>query len=361
MAKNLLRALFLRNREFAVLAEKLAAAAGADVWVEDVNGEPLFGLRRPQSAHREAVAAHGETMGYVFGCEKAPLFAEWLSQWAAQESGRKKLGAEVLHLYREINLMFDFTEKLASALGLEAIARLALAEAGRLIPYDRGAVLFKPEAQDAARILAQSGASFDWERAGVSESSEILSFEGKWLMFAALRVGGRAMGALCVMREAGNEFSAEDLKLFISLALQSASAMESSIHYEESAARALEAQRKQLTHDLALRNPFFRKVAAIIENRFTDSGFGVEQLSGALHLSPSQLQRKIMAIADRTPLQIIRDKRMQKAKDILLNTDLSVAEAAFQSGFADPSYFTRIFRKEEGVAPSEWKEKQKSI
>jgi AraC-like DNA-binding protein len=265
----------------------------------------------------------------------------------------------VLHLYREINLIFGFSEKLASVVGLKPIASLALSEVGRLIPFDQGMIVYKPAPQSPGRILAHAGAPLEWKDASIPGSSEIIPLEGGgWAMFAALKVKFNVLGTLLIVRNKGGEFSAEDLKLLTSLALQSASAMESSIHYEQAAARALEEQLGQLTLDLALRNPFFRKVAAIVENRFTDPGFGVEQLSQTLNMSPSQVQRKIMALTKKTPLQIIRGARMKKARELLQKTDLSVAEVAFRSGFADPSYFTRMFSKEEGAPPSLWKDNQ---
>jgi AraC-like DNA-binding protein len=79
-------------------------------------------------------------------------------------------------------------------------------------------------------------------------------------------------------------------------------------------------------------------------------------LADALHLSTSQLQRKISTMTDLSPLQIIRDLRLRKAKELLRNTDKNITEIAYEAGFNDPSYFTRIFSKAEGVTPSEWKE-----
>lgn len=354
MKKNILRTI-LKNPELTGLLHQIAAAAGARIWVEDMAGAPLFGTPQPNPVCRSAVSSFEQTQGFVCGCDKAPLIASWLTQWVRQEEGRRKLGFEALHLYRELNLMFGFSEKLASVWGLESIANLALEEAGRLIRFDRAVVLFRSAPHAPLRVLAQTGSTVDWERLDMDRSPEILDLQGGYALFAPLKVNYRTLGAILVLRGEEDEFAAGDLKLLTTLALQSAAAMESTLHFEEATARALEQQRAQL----AMQNPFFRKVAAILESRYSDSGFGVEQLSHALHLSPSQLQRKILALTEKTPLQLIRDLRLKKARELLLQSDLSVGEIAWKCGFADPSYFTRIFKKEEGLNPSQWKEAQK--
>jgi hypothetical protein len=64
--------------------------------------------------HHEA-----SNIGWVTGPEKARRVAALLGHLVARESERKALGAEVLHLYREINLIHSFTEKLTALLDVE--------------------------------------------------------------------------------------------------------------------------------------------------------------------------------------------------------------------------------------------------
>lgn len=102
---------------------------------------------------------------------------------------------------------------------------------------------------------------------------------------------------------------------------------------------------------------FFVKVLGVIEANLADPAFDVPRLSRAVLLSPSQLQRKLSALTDQSALQIIRTLRLRHAQRLLRETDLPVSEVAWASGFADPSYFTRIFTRDQGMAPSDWREK----
>ena len=108
-------------------------------------------------------------------------------------------------------------------------------------------------------------------------------------------------------------------------------------------------------YDFALKHPFFKKTLSVIQANLDNPDFSVERLGKALNLSTSQLQRKTVALVRRTPVQLIHDLRLQKAKALLRRPDLTVAEVAFQTGFLDPSYFTRLFVRETGMTPSAWK------
>ena len=63
--------------------------------------------------------------------------------------------------------------------------------------------------------------------------------------------------------------------------------------------------------------------------------------------------------ADRSSLVILQikvryeDGRLHKALELLRSTDLQISEIAYDVGFSDPSYFTRMFRQELGKAPGE--------
>jgi AraC-like DNA-binding protein len=362
MKKLTLAGLLTPKRDLAALLQQLIQSTGARIWVEDPAGTPVFGSRQQEPSQKHPVKCDHELLGYVCGEEQAGLIADWLSQWALQEEGKKKLGTEVLHLYRELNLIFSFSERLASIVGAGAIAQLALQEAGRLIRFEYGTVLFNSSPDAPPEVLAEKGtppgASLrQWIAEGSSDIVALPAETGsKWLMATSLKVKHRLLGSILLFRNDPEEFSAAELKLLTTLALQSAAAMESSLLYEKERALALEQQREQLVIDRALRDPFFRKVAGNIEKHLGESDFNVEKLSEAVHLSPSQLQRKVLNLTDKTPLQVIRDMRLKKARKLLSETDQTIAEIAWQCGFADPSYFTRLFRKEEGHTPTQWRE-----
>lgn len=112
--------------------------------------------------------------------------------------------------------------------------------------------------------------------------------------------------------------------------------------------------------DMQIENVFYQKVLNIIDKHLDDTNFNVEVLCRELNISYSQLQRKISRVTDKSPNNIIRESRLQKALSLLHDPNINIGEIAFQTGFADPSYFTRIFTREFGMPPSEYRDKSYS-
>ena len=110
------------------------------------------GQRRPPAARRHTdldpkfpVTHDGLVLGSVSGGEHAKTVAAVLDHLVAREAERKALGAEVLHLYREVNLIYSFSEKLAALLELERVAALTLREGQHIIAASDGAIMLLDE------------------------------------------------------------------------------------------------------------------------------------------------------------------------------------------------------------------------
>lgn len=69
-----------------------------------------------------------------------------------------------------------------------------------------------------------------------------------------------------------------------------------------------------------------------------------------------QLYRKVKAVLEYNINEYILDVRMQNAKYLLLNEDLSIAEISYKVGFASQAYFTTVFKSKFGVTPKAFKE-----
>jgi len=78
-----------------------------------------------------------------------------------------------------------------------------------------------------------------------------------------------------------------------------------------------------------------------------------EWLSERFQLSRSQIHRKIKQLTGLTPTQYIHQIKLKKAKELLINTDLSIEEIGIQLGFKTLSYFSASFKKEHGITPSQ--------
>ncbi|MEL6254924.1 MAG: helix-turn-helix transcriptional regulator, partial [Bacteroidota bacterium] len=89
-----------------------------------------------------------------------------------------------------------------------------------------------------------------------------------------------------------------------------------------------------------------------IDKYLSDEMFGVETLCKEVGISERQLQRKLKAITNKSPIQLISSVRLHRAKELLLNGNDNVADVSYQAGFASPSYFSKCFKKEFGLSPS---------
>lgn len=85
----------------------------------------------------------------------------------------------------------------------------------------------------------------------------------------------------------------------------------------------------------------------------------VSDLAELCHMSLSTFKREFKNIYATSPLHYINSQRIKKAKDLLTSSPKSIAEIAFQVGYNDPHYFTRLFKKQEGISPSAFREANK--
>ena len=99
---------------------------------------------------------------------------------------------------------------------------------------------------------------------------------------------------------------------------------------------------------------FLQKLWEHILVNLSDAEFGVVQLADAIPMSQMQLYRKLKALTGKTPSQFIRSYRLQQGLELLQKGELIISEIAYEVGFTDPSYFSRVFHKEFGKSPSDF-------
>jgi len=103
---------------------------------------------------------------------------------------------------------------------------------------------------------------------------------------------------------------------------------------------------------LVIEDAFITKVREAIEEHIDDTEFGIPQLCRAVRMSRSQLHNKLKALTGLSTSIYSRKIRLTKAKHLLETTDLNVSEVAYDVGFKDPRYFSRLFNDEFGMPPS---------
>jgi len=114
-------------------------------------------------------------------------------------------------------------------------------------------------------------------------------------------------------------------------------------------------QKEKIAEDGDYDTNFLDHLRQLVQEQMTDSDFGVESLAGEMGLSRVQLYRKVKALTGRTPVDIIRLSRLNRAKVLLAQGSRNVSEVAYDVGFSSPSYFTKCFKDEYGVLPGEVK------
>ena len=97
-----------------------------------------------------------------------------------------------------------------------------------------------------------------------------------------------------------------------------------------------------------------RKILDIIDKEISNSAFSVEELSKIVGLSRNHLYRKVIEITNQSPVELIRNLRLEKAAKLLRQNKSYISEVAYISGFTEVSYFRKIFKDFFGVSPSEF-------
>ena len=109
----------------------------------------------------------------------------------------------------------------------------------------------------------------------------------------------------------------------------------------------------QIEEIVKVEDAFLRKMEKIVSENYTDELFGLPILCKKIHMSRSQIFRKMKALTGDSPSQFIREYRLKKAADLLKSGELNISEVAWEVGFKDPSYFSKAFRDTFGILPSE--------
>lgn len=256
MAQSLLRTVLGKKGELHGLLEQMGTAQQFVFSVTDHSGKLLFGTSIEQAECIVPVEGEGETLGYVSGNDSRVNQVAVLLQWLCnKEADRKKLGSEVLALYQELNVIYNFTEKLANIIEPDAIARLALEQAMHSISAQGGIVLLWDSEHMLLKVAGKLGeALFDEAlmpkelgllmRIGLNGQSEIMDdlqilkekglveSETQSLMYATLKGKQRIQGAILLAAKEPDFFKAGHLKLLVTLALQSSSAIEAANLFE---------------------------------------------------------------------------------------------------------------------------------
>ena len=100
---------------------------------------------------------------------------------------------------------------------------------------------------------------------------------------------------------------------------------------------------------------FMKKLDAVIEKNMGDAEFKLETYASVIGIGRTTFYGKLKSIVGCAPNEYVRILRMKKAAELLLTTDLNIAEIGFQVGINDPFYFSRCFKKSFGKSPLQYR------
>ena len=100
-------------------------------------------------------------------------------------------------------------------------------------------------------------------------------------------------------------------------------------------------------------HPFIEAVETIIEDNLLNPNFGTQGLADALFIHRVHLFRKLKDLTGLSPTTYIRYYRLEKGKELLLTTNKSISQIAYEVGFKDPAHLTNAFRERYGITPRE--------
>jgi GAF domain-containing protein len=240
-------------------------ATGGKVCVTDSSGKLLLGeisAELSEDSTRVPVIFEDAVLGSVSGPPPAAAaLALLLTRLATRESEGRALASEVLHLYREVHLIEQLSEQLSALLNFSAVSQSALEQAQRMIPSTQGCILVMETAEGPLCNAASFGSPSNDSAEGSIGKSGPLSPDSRFaasilergiaeiindcrsdarargperdltaLICAPLRTGQRTVGIIALANTAaGASYSAANLKLLNTIALQTAAAIANAV------------------------------------------------------------------------------------------------------------------------------------
>ncbi|UWX56001.1 helix-turn-helix transcriptional regulator [Maribacter litopenaei] len=126
----------------------------------------------------------------------------------------------------------------------------------------------------------------------------------------------------------------------------------------------IEGERKKLVLDKDVlqktQNISFKNFLTILEENYKRP-VGVEYYAEKLFMSARNLNLICQNILEQSVSEIIETRKLIEAKNLLISTDKTISEIAFELGYNENSYFSNVFKKKAGISPSEFRESMKNL
>ena len=242
----------VREPEIVSMLRQMSTAIDEPFTVLSPDETIVFGEATPGPVEKFPIEAHGQLVGYACGSEKVGAMVSALSCLAAFLIEKKALAGEILERFRELNLLYNVSEKIAASLDLDFVARLFIEEAKKTGEISHASLLLFNEESEQLEIIAHFGRGPRQMDAPVpgqgitghaflSGAPEIVNDirsdprydkdvdPGASILCAPLKTRDKTIGVITVGSDVAVSYKAADLKLLTTLASLAASAIENSI------------------------------------------------------------------------------------------------------------------------------------
>jgi AraC-like DNA-binding protein len=112
-----------------------------------------------------------------------------------------------------------------------------------------------------------------------------------------------------------------------------------------------------IPHPSSIEDAFLQKLRTTVEENLSDANLDVEAICKKMGMSHPVIHRKVTALTGRSLTLYVRSIRLAKAKELLLKPEMSISEIAYEVGFNDPKFFSRVFSEEFGESPTVFRQK----
>ncbi len=100
-------------------------------------------------------------------------------------------------------------------------------------------------------------------------------------------------------------------------------------------------------------NEMMKTLLSFLDENLGDSDLKIDDLADKVNMSRSLFNAKLKSIVGMTPVDFLRHMRIQRAEDLIVRSDYTFSQISYMVGFSDPKYFSKCFKKETGMTPSE--------
>ncbi|MCA0933885.1 GAF domain-containing protein [Lutimonas saemankumensis] len=296
--RNKTRALrhLLKDEKIRELLVSLSDELNLEFSLEDHRKSILWGKNGNLSNKSELIHKNIHFGTLYSDKSSGKIIAELIVSLVNKELEKKNIGNEVLGLYREINMIYDFSEKLSEIIEEKSIAEMALSEASQILDTSHGLFLLHNQESDHVDILSAFGKDPNREKniqeqnhrlkdlikKGTSSivSKDIIQTNPalrhlRAMMYAPLKVKNKTLGMVILGHDQEKEYRAADLKLLTTIASQSAVAIESAHLYQKGLREAQEREDAiKRIHNVSQKFVPTEFIKSLGKNRLTEVALG---------------------------------------------------------------------------------------